>query len=56
MLTGLNCVKKGPSEHGNDVSGFIKFWEYLTRQGNRRLTMNSALCTLFGGTLFRAVH
>jgi len=56
MLTGLKCVRKGPSDHGNDVKGFIKCGGYLTLQGNRQLTKNSALRTLFGATLFRVVH
>jgi hypothetical protein len=45
-MTGLNCVRKGPSEHGYEVSGFIRCWEYLERQGNRRLSKNSPLSSL----------
>jgi hypothetical protein len=45
MLTGLNCVRKGPSDHGNDVSGFLKMWgiSYPAREP----TTDQKLCTVY---------
>jgi len=45
MLTGLNCVRKGPSDHGNDVLGFLKMWgiSYPAREP----TTDQKLCTVY---------